>query len=1343
MKRPLWRRLVRISLTTLASLIVVLLILLGVLHSSIGKGFVRGRIAAKLARAVDGTAELGSVDYGFLFSHVELKDLVIHDRDGKEAIKIAALHVIVDRASVLHGAPVIDDLAVEGLEATIVQTGDGKTNLTGLFKPSGSPAPASITVRELHLAGAVHVTRLDGTVITIAELAIAGSAVVSPRDQIADVSLSRISAQVTLAVPKAPVRTLALAIGTVVVAQRAGAVEATLANVSFGALTIERVHAALALVAGKPAGAQAISIANAKLDHQKLSTLLGKEMFLDDVKLDAALTGPLDKLVIHGGVVTRQTTLELDGTLDLSRPALPRYDVTLVGKGTSTDLLAHSPPNVPPIRTDVTLVVNGTGLVLPDLDANLALEVGPTQIGSISVEGVSAHAHALKGGLVIERLHAKGLGFTIDASGEVAADTTLHGSLTVAGSPVEASRVLRAAGIAAWYRVPLLPHVEVTVTAAGKPEGELLLEVRPMQLPLAGGSISMAGTAALEHRIVTHASTTIGLHGLDLAALARLAHKPVPKVKGSLSGSVAVQRAGDVMAATYDLSIALHAPAIVARVHGKADRGAADLAATIIAQGTSLAKITAHVAHDDRGLLPDRAWQVSIDAPERTLADLLALASPELRAQLALPEGDIALHGDLSGTPNHPTGSILMIAHVATPAGPQVAELRAVLAGHGAGTKIATHLELGPPTHDPREVSDTVLDPYAQARAHGTAAEDATPFAIVDGAVTLPRLFRGRQLDVTGMRSGVAFDEVLTLPDHELAHLPLVTPQIARLGGTLGGSATITGTPFAPHVRAALAWRGYPIISGLGTTELTLAGTPLHLEANVTSGPLAIHSSITRAGDHLAVETLIHADPAPLAAMVPASLVPDLHGLQPGTLRSDLSAKLALVLHGKRIILEDIAVAGSLSVKDGAFAIPNSDRRWHDLELELEATPEGVTLTKLSAHEDGARALEVSGSVAVKKDHDAAGALVLKPDKAHLEVVMHDWLALGSGPPLLSDAPVATVNLAAQVDADLAAPVIAVDATISKFDFAQPDRLEHSHEPEQWQVTGDVIYSADKSGALPAAPVASVTPGVASAPHHVVPLDVKIHIPHPIHALKSPLDLFAKGELTVAVRDTGIETRGAVEVTGGKLQLFHRDHHVVSGSIVFDAAHPHGNFALAFQYELPPEVVRELAHSGARVDITGPPTKPLISFGGAINSTLAEALTTYHAGHPVYLSWPGLYPSATPEVQSGYTYYIFGFLSNALPHLLFLDRAIGWVDPNEPRGAYGRIRNLELEGYASDRSARARVVARPTEPGRSTAELQLDHLWIDGNQLLVGAGVRAGDRLGGGVGLFFEWSSSH
>ncbi len=1323
-KRPLWRRLLKGFAIAVAALIAIAVILLGVLHTSIGRSFVRGRIAAKLGQAVDGTAELGAVDYGFLFSHLELHDLVIHDREGREAVKIAALHAVVDRGSLLRGAPVIEELAIDGLDATIVEGAPGKTNLTGLFKPSGSPPPASIQVGRLHVTGAAHLTRADGTIIAIEGLEMAGSASIHPRDKLADVSLSGLTAKVTLAVPRAPVRTLDLGIETLVVAQRGGGVEATIAHVAFGALTIERVHA---LVDRAPGGAQAISISKAKLDHQKLATLLGQEVFRDDVLLDASLTGPLAKLVVHGGVATRQTTLELDGTLDLSTPALPRYAVTLVGKGASADLFARAPPNVPPIQTDVKLTATGSGLVVPDLDAELGLEVGRTQIGSIVVEGLSAKAHAHRGGLTLERLHAKGLGFTIDASGDVAADTRLHGTLTVAGSPAEASRVLRAAGIAAWYRVPPLAHVEVTVTAAGKPEGALALEVQPMHLALAGGAITVAGSATLDHRVVTHAATTIGLRNLDLGGLARLAHGPAPKVHGTVSGSVAVDRTGDAMRAAYDLNIAL--PGAVAKVHGNADLVAAELTATIVRDREQLATVHARVAHDAQGLMPDRAWQVSIDAPQRALAELAGFA-PDLE----LPEGDVALHGELAGTPNHPTGTIRATIHAATPAGPQLATVLATLAPSTTGTQVTTHAEVGP-IGGAR--TGAVRDPYAQARASGVAADLALPFAILDGTITLPALFRGRHFDQAGVKQRIAFAELVTIPDRELAHLPLVKPEVARLGGTIGGTAKLTGTPQAPHLAAAFTWRDYPIISGLGRTEVTIAGTPAQLEANLASGPLAIHATATRSNSHLAIETTLHADPSPLAAMLPASLVPDLEGNQPGTLRSDLAAKLALVIRDRRLVLEDVDVSGTLSVKDGAFAVPNSERRWHDLELEIAGAPDGVRLTKLAAREDANRSLEVTGALVVNKEHAADGSLRIAPATAQLRIAMHDWLALGYGPPLLSDAPIATVNLDANIVADLAKPITGIDVTVNALDFAQPDRLEHSHEPEQWQVSSDIVY-VDRDHAVGALPVAAP-----SEPHRMVPLDVKVHIPRPIHALKAPLDLLAKGELAVSVRDTGIETRGIVEVTGGRLVLFGRDHRVVSGSLVFDAAHPHGNFALGFEYTLPPEVVRELAHAGARVTIAGPPTKPQLAMGGAINSTLQEALTTYHAGHPTYISWPGLYPSATAEVQSGFTYYIFGFLSNAMPHLLFLDRAVGWADPDEPRGSYGRIRNLELESYARDRSGRVRVIGRPTVPGRSTAELQLDHLWVDDNQLLVGAGVRAGDRVGGGLGLFFEWSSAH
>ncbi|MEO8554924.1 MAG: hypothetical protein ABI678_33325, partial [Kofleriaceae bacterium] len=387
------RRVLRWLVRGLLALIVLVAILVALLHTPWGKSFVRGRIEAKLAAAVDGRVHLGAVDYGFLFSHLELKDLEIRDRDGKPALAIGSLHVVANRMSLLRGAPEISDLAIDGLAVTAHVGADGRSSLAGLFRPSGSPPPASIHVAKLHVAGAATIARPDGTTFTISELAIDGAASARPAAHVVDATLAGLTAKIAIAVPGSPVKQLDLALGPVTVKRDGGAIDAKLEHLAFGAFSIGELRAQLAVVGGVLSGPQAITIAHATIDHAKLQSLLGREVIAGDGAFDASLAGPPDKLAAHGVVTMGRAKLTLEGTADLSDPAKPRYQLALTGEGAIADVMAKTPPTVPPIATTIRIAVDGSGLVPPDLDANVTLDLGKTRIGKLAVDSVAARAH--------------------------------------------------------------------------------------------------------------------------------------------------------------------------------------------------------------------------------------------------------------------------------------------------------------------------------------------------------------------------------------------------------------------------------------------------------------------------------------------------------------------------------------------------------------------------------------------------------------------------------------------------------------------------------------------------------------------------------------------------------------------------------------------------------------------------------------------------------------------------------------------------------------------------------------------------------------------------------------
>jgi len=1297
------RRVLRIIGKLVVAVIVLAVLAFGFIHTPWGKSVIRGVVEDKLAAKVTGKVSVGWVDYSALFRSIELHDITIAGNDGKPAIAIGSLTADLDRGSLVHGAPVIDELVLDGVSATIVQRPDGTTNLTGLARPSDAPPPASIEVAALTVRGAVHVTRVDGTTIDVADLAIRGRVAAKPRINELDVALGKLTAVATVARPGTAPKQLALSIGATTLARRGGVIDLALDELSADALAIGSVAGHVSLVAGALAGEQSLALRHVRVDHDKLAKLVGKQLLSDDVDLDLTVTGPPDKLVVHGGVQARRTTLTIDGTADVHDRAHLAYDVSLVGKGESVDLAAAAKSTAPPVQTAITMHVVGTGITRADADAVVTLGVGPTRIGSIPVGELTATAHAQHGTIALDKLDVTGLGFTIHGSGSIEADAHLRGRVAVAGRPVEALRVLREAGVAVPIKVPPIPHLEIGLSADGYLDGKLALTIVPAKLTLAGGSVAIDGSAQLDHRKLETATTTIAVTGVDIDGLATLAGKPRPKVHGSIGGKLVLTRTLAGQTGRGSLTIALREPALTIVARTSADMTTASLTADLLHAGAKLGTISATLAHDMTGILPGSPWHIVVDVPRHTLAELAQLAPRKLE----VPDGDARLHADISGTPRAPKGTIDATVNAAgdDPFGAKHADLHAELASSAKGMTVA--------------VTSAV-----------TAEALAGPIAKLAAQIQLPPPYLGNTPQLTKLAAGATIDAKLDLPERELASIPKAP---SDLGGSVGGSITARGTPKALVLAGSLAWTGYPTAAGdTGTTKLDVAGTPTALDIHVTRDGIAIAGTLVRDGARTTVTSKITANEVPVARLLPAKLAHYLDAVEPGSVDWNMDATLSLVRGPDGVVIDPPKLDGTLAIRHGAFALPHTDRRWHDIALEVAGDPAGIRLTKLELHEsdkfDPNRAVTAHGLVTL--DH-------LKARAAELDVEVRHWLMLGKTSPVFGDAPTATVDLDAHVAADLTQPTIGVDATITNLAFLNPDRQERGHQPEISEVSSDVIYvSGDQPvGKLPVTPPPS-------PPKPRRPVDIHVHVPKPIHAVRVPFDVQAVGDVDITLRDDGMAIRGKLDMTSGTLFLFGRYHDIVAGSFAFTDEHPKGWFHVVADRELPAEAVRGSTRTRERLTLSGSPTAPQVALDGVAGATIPGVLSTYNAGHPIYATRPGLPATSTVEVPRGDQMMILGFVSLALPHLLFLDSIEAWADPSEPRGAYGRIRNLEAERYVRHRSERIRVVGRPTQPGRSTAELQLDHLWLDDARACFGAGVRAGDRLGGGVGVFFEWSSA-
>jgi hypothetical protein len=641
------------------------------------------------------------------------------------------------------------------------------------------------------------------------------------------------------------------------------------------------------------------------------------------------------------------------------------------------------------------------------------------------------------------------------------------------------------------------------------------------------------------------------------------------------------------------------------------------------------------------------------------------------------------------------------------------------------------------------------------------------------------------------------------IPDHSTVAYVGLQPALAALPGMVGGQIDISGDLKTPVAKGGIAYKEFPTADEkTGRMALNLDVTADKLAANVELGnpdngetvnidvgvPRAalapylaakkcyakderIRSEACATDAKLPLSAKIDGQHVELKSLVPAMFDSD-HALAAGQLNWSLDGDLKLdpqprfaVVDGKQVKLPMVSpestLAGKLQLVHGLLSIPDTKRQYHDVKVDIAYDQNSVTINGISVRESDRqrknRSLDVVGKLSLNN---------FRPEAIDLHVSADEFLifaASEAGARKLGhpDAPRGSLSTDIVVSGKLDKPVKVIDVEVKELELLIPDRFRRAHQPEEVS-SGDVIYlpEADDEeeeekkkaliGKLPLPPKKKATKEQAKAkkPASEGGLDVTVRIPNKIHILQFPMNLYATGEIKVNKRGDDTAIDGKLKMVGGDLSLGGRKHPLAKGHFFFDKEHPGGEMDLLFARQEHNATLRDIsqASGGETVDIhlQGPLGARRTTLGGAGSpGTLFDLLSVHNAGRQRYVSEPDMPASMSAEFPQHDNLLLLSYLAVNVPHLLFLDKVAAWSDAYDGRATneYGRIQHYQSEGYSEDGDFRVRALGRREGIGRSNAEVQLDYLFSNTPQTAVGVGVSAGNRLGGGPGVFFEWSS--
>lgn len=174
--RTLRRRILRWVLVFLAVVVALVVVAFSVLHTDWAHDKVREKIQGELQKRVNGTVTIGALE-GDMLDDIVLKDIVVRDRYGNEAIKIGRLRLDYMLRPLLDHHFHAEKLEIDKLEISARRAPDGRLILASLWKeqPKTDEAPWSATLEDIRIRGALDVEQTGGVIERFNAVAIDGA----------------------------------------------------------------------------------------------------------------------------------------------------------------------------------------------------------------------------------------------------------------------------------------------------------------------------------------------------------------------------------------------------------------------------------------------------------------------------------------------------------------------------------------------------------------------------------------------------------------------------------------------------------------------------------------------------------------------------------------------------------------------------------------------------------------------------------------------------------------------------------------------------------------------------------------------------------------------------------------------------------------------------------------------------------------------------------------------------------------------------------------------------------------------------------------------------------------